>query len=208
MKTNIRQTVVAVATTIFMTAGATAWGATNQATDPGGGGVTLAASGLVTVNASGSPLQLVKQVYDASGNCLASQPADATCNSSATSVTVPAGFNLKFLIFVKNTTDVALSDIRFQDVIDTTATGFTYVAASVKRTANDATAPADTATAAQIYTAANTGTAQTDALDPLVDYASVVSSTLTVGAVTGQANMSLGFPAHKSFGIIFNVTKK
>jgi len=208
MKTNIRHAVVALATTVFMTAGATAWGATNQATDPGGGGITLAASGLVTVNATGSPLQLVKQVYDASGNCLASQPADATCNSSATSVTVPAGFSLKFLIFVKNATDVALTDVRFQDVIDTTATGFTYIAGSIKRTANDATAPADTATAAQLYTAANTGTVQTDALGAPDDLASIVGSTLTVGAVAAQANLSLGFPAHKSFGIIFNVTKK
>ena len=80
MKTKIRQTIMALAVTTLMAA-STAWGATNQATDPGGGGVTLTASGAVTVNATASALQLVKQVYDASGNCLASQPADAACNS-------------------------------------------------------------------------------------------------------------------------------
>ncbi len=208
MKTNIRRAAVTLAAVTLVAAGAPAWGATNQATDPGGGGVSLASSGLVTVNSSGSALQLVKQVYDASGNCLASQPADATCNASATSVSVPVGIGLKFLIFVKNTTDVALTDVRFQDVLDTTATGFTYTAGSIKRTANDGTAPADTATAAQIYTAANGGTAQTDALGAPDDYASFVGSTLTAGAVTGQANVSLGFPAHKSFGVIFTVTKK
>jgi hypothetical protein len=210
MKTKIRQAAAILAATTLMAASAPAWAATNQATDPGGGGVSLTSSGLVTVNSSGSALQLVKQVYDSSGNCLASMPADATCNSSATSVTVPTGIGLKFLIFVKNTTDVALTDVRFEDILDTTTTGFTYTASSIKRTANDSTAPADTATAAQIYTAANTGTPQTDALDPLVDYASYTSGTgtLTIGAVTGQVNMSLGFPAHKSFGIIFSVTKK
>lgn len=207
MKTNMRQMAAALAVTL-VAAGAPAWGATNTATDPGGGGITLTSSGAVTVNATASALQLVKQVYDTSGNCLASQPADATCNSSATSITVPVGMSLKFLVFVKNTSDIALTDIRFQDVLDTSATGFTYVAASIKRTANDGTAPADTATAAQIYTAANGGTAQTDALGAPDDLASFVGSTLTVGAVTGQANQSLGFPAHKSFGVIFTVTKK
>jgi len=200
MKKKLRQAAMATA------AGLAAWAATNTATDPGGGGVSLTASGAVTVTSSS--LQLVKQVYDASGNCLASMPADATCNSSATTISVPAGSSIKFLIFVKNTSDVALSDVRFQDVLDTTASGFTYAAGTIKRTANDGTAPVDTATSAQIYTAANTGTAQTDALDPLVDYASFVGSTLTVGAVGGQANMSLGFQAHKSFAVIFNAIKK
>ena len=71
--------------------------AVNQATDPGGGGVSLTNSGNVTVTSA--TLQLMKQVWDLAGsNCLASIPADATCNSSATSITVPAGTALKFLI--------------------------------------------------------------------------------------------------------------
>jgi len=206
MKKKFQQTVAAAAAGFMVLTGTAAWAATNTATDPGGGGVLLTASGAVTVNSSS--LQLIKQVYDASGNCLASQPADATCNSSATSVTVPAGSSLKFLIFVKNTSDVALSDVRFQDILDTSATGFTYAAGTIKRTANDGTAPADTATTAQIYTAANTGTAQTDAVGAPDDYASYNAGTLTVGAVTGQANLSLAFQAHKSFAVIFNATKK
>ena len=206
MKKRFKQVAILTAAGLMALTGTTARAATNTATDPGGGGVLLSASGAVTVNSSA--LQLVKQVYDASGNCLASQPTDATCNGGAISVTVPAGSNLKFLIFVKNASDVALSDVRFQDILDTSGTGFTYTAGTIKRTANDGTAPADSATAAQIYTAANTGTAQTDALDPLVDYASFVGSTLTVGAIGTQTNMILSFQAHKSFGVIFNVTKK
>jgi len=106
--------------------------AVNQVTDPGGGGVSLTNSGNVTVNSA--TLQLVKQVWDSAGsNCLASIPADATCNSSATSITVPTGTALKFLIYVKNTTDVSLSDVRVQDLLDDSATGFTYTASSIKR---------------------------------------------------------------------------
>jgi hypothetical protein len=188
-----------------------AMAATNQATDPGGGGVGLTNSGNVTINSSA--LQLVKQVYDASNNCLASIPADATCNSSATSVTVPANTTLKFLIYVKNPTDVALSDVRFQDLLDDTATGFSYVTNSILRTPNDGTAPADTAGNAAILAA--TVTAQTDALGGPDDFASITDSNagngldkLTVGAVAGQANSSLSFQAHKTFAVLFQATKK
>ena len=187
------------------------YAAVNQATDPGGGGVSLTNSGNVTVNSS--TLQLMKQVWDSAGsNCLASIPADATCNSSASSITVPAGTTLKFLIYVKNTSDVSLSDVRFQDLLDDSATGFTYTASSIKRTPNDGTSPADTATNATILAAATT--ALTDAVGGPDDFASITDSNanvkldkLTVGAVTGQANLSLSFLAHKTFAILLTVTK-
>jgi len=185
--------------------------AVNQVTDPGGGGVSLTNSGNVTVNSA--TLQLMKQVWDSTGsNCLASIPADATCNSSATSITVPAGTALKFLIYVKNTSDISLSDVRFQDLLDDSATGFTYTASSIKRTPNDGTAPADTATNATILAAATT--AQTDAVGAPDDFASITDSNanakldkLTMGAATGQANQSVSFLAHKTFAILFTVTK-
>ena len=190
---------------------ASALAATNQATDPGGGGVTLTGSGTVTVNSAA--LQLVKQVWDSTGaNCLASIPADATCNASATTVTVPVGTQLTFLIFVRNTTAVAVTDMRFQDLLDDSAAGFTYVAASLKRTPNDGTAPSDVAALATIMAAA--ATAQTDALGGPDDFMSITDSDadtlldkLTVGAVAGQANTSLGFPANKTFGVVFQASK-
>ena len=175
--------------------------ATNQATDPGGGGVSLTASGNVTVNANG--LQLVKQVYDTGGNCLASAPADATCNSSATSVTVPTGTALKFMIFVRNATDVAIADVRFQDVLDESGTGFTYSAGTIKYSNSQS----DSATLANIYTATNGGTAQTDALGAPDDFASKVGGTVAVGAVTGQASQSVSVAARKTFAVLFNATK-
>ena len=187
------------------------YAAVNQATDPGGGGVSLTNSGNVTVNSS--TLQLMKQVWDSAGsNCLASIPADATCNSSATSITVPTGTTLKFLVYVKNASDVSLSDVRIQDLLDDSVTGFTYTASSIRRTPNDGTAPADTATNATIQAAATT--AQTDAVGAPDDFASITDSNangkldkLTVSAVTGQANQSLGFLAHKTFAILYTVTK-
>lgn len=175
--------------------------ATNAATDPGGGSQSLIASGSVTVNAAA--LQLVKQVYDLAGNCLASSPTDAACNAGATTVNVPTGTGLKFLIFVKNTTLVALTDLRFQDVLDVTAgTGFTYVPASIKRTLAGASAPADTATAATIFANADGGTAQTDAITD--DAASFVTPNLIVGATT---NTVVTTDANKTFGIVFRASK-
>lgn len=178
--------------------------ATNSATNVAGGSHTLTGSGNVTVNAA--TLQLVKQVYSAAGACLASIPADAACNSSATSTTVPAGTTLKFLIFVKNATDVALSDIRFQDALDVSGTGFTYVAGSIKRTPA-ATPPNATDTAATIFASADGGTAQTDTLSN-ADNAAFVSPNLTAGGDgSAGANATVSVAANKAFGVVFNVTK-
>jgi hypothetical protein len=181
-----------------------AFSATNQATDPGGGGVLLTASGAVTVNSTA--LQLVKQVWTAAGACLASSPSDATCNGGATSVTVAAGTALKFVIFVKNSTTLALSDVRFQDTLDITATGFNYVTNSIKYNASQL----DTATSAQIYTAVDAGTPETDAVDAGAgNYASVTGgSVLTVGAVVGQVNATLNVAANRTFAIEFQATKR
>ena len=177
--------------------------ATNTATDPGGGGVALTASGAVTVNSTA--LQLVKQVWTTAGACLASSPADATCNGSATTVTVPVNTQLKFVIFVKNATNLALSDVRFQDTLDITPTGFTYVAGTLKYDGNQL----DTATLAQIYAAVDAGTVETDAVDAGVGrYASITGgSNLTVGAVVGQVNAALSVAANRTFALEFQARK-
>ncbi len=175
--------------------------ATNDAANSVGGGTTLTDSGNVTVTAS--TLALVKQVYDTSGNCLASSPADAGCNTSATAVVVPAGTALRFMIFVRNDTDLALPDIRFTDALDETGTGFTFTAASMKYVDT----PTDVETIANIYTAVDGGTGQTDALGGPDDFMSKVGGTIAVGAVTGQASTTVNVPARKTFAMIFNATK-
>jgi uncharacterized repeat protein (TIGR01451 family) len=180
-----------------------AFSATNQATDPGGGGVALTASGAVTVNSTA--LQLVKQVWTTAGACLASSPADAACNGSATTVTVAAGTQLKFVIFVRNATTLALSDVRFQDTLDITPTGFTYVAGTLKYDGNQL----DTATLAQIYAAVDAGTVETDAVDAGAgNYASITGgSNITAGAVVGQVNATLSVAANRTFALEFQARK-
>ena len=182
--------------------------ATNSADNVAGGSVTLTNSGNVTVNAA--TLQLVKQVWTTGGACLASIPADPTCNGSATTVTVPSGTMLKFLIFVKNISDLTLTDVRFQDLLSDTAGaagGFTYSAGTIKRTQTAAGEPLDTDTAATIFTNADTGTALTDAVTN-ADVSGINTAAspddLTVGAA-GNATLSL--TAHKSFGIVFQASK-
>ena len=169
----------------------------------------------VEIRAAGAPpaLDLVKQIWDSAGsNCLASTPADATCNGGATSVSVPSGTTLMMMIYVRNTDGTAATDVRFQDLLDDSASGFTYTASSIKRTPDDGTAPADTASNATILAAATI--AQTDAAGAPDDFASITDSNangqldkLTMGAVTGQANQSLTFQANKTFAIVFQVTK-
>ncbi len=162
---------------------------------------------------AGPVLALVKQVWDSAGvNCLASIPADTTCNGSATSVTVPSGITLMVMIYIRNTNGTAANDVRFQDLLDDSVSGFTYTASTIKQTPNDGTAPADTASNATILAAATT--AQTDAVGAPDDFASITDSNangqldkLTVGAVTGQANQSLSFQANKTFAVAFQVAK-
>lgn len=198
---------ICVASLIF---GTQAQAATNQATDPGGGSVSLTGSGNVTV--STTALQLVKQVW-VGGTCYASQPADAACNSSATSVTVPVNTTVKFMIYVQNDADITLTDVRFQDILDDSATGFTYQTGTIKSDASQNAA----ATAANIYTAVTGGTVQTDGVDTGgTNYVSIVDANvegggklenLTVGAVAGQVNETLSVNANTTFAIIFDAIK-
>lgn len=195
---------LAMALFVLILGPAGVYAATNSANNTAGGSHTLTGSGNVTVN--NATLQLVKQVYTTGGTCLASIPADAACNSSATTTTVPTGTTLKFLIFVKNATDIALTDIRFSDALDVSGSGFTYVAASIKRT-NAGTPPLATDTAATIFTNADGGTAQTDALSN-ADFAAFVSPNLTVGGDgTGGQNATVSVAANRAFGIVFQASK-
>ncbi len=184
--------------------------AVNQATDPGGGGVSLSNSGNVTVNSA--TLQLVKQVYDTANNCLASIPADVNCNTSAVSVTVPAGTTLNFLIFVRNTTGASASNVRIQDAMDETATGFNFIDSSLKWNNN---VTASGATLATIFSDSNT-VVLTDTVVGPDDIASAVDTgaspagkdNITIGTVAGQVNTTLNIPATTTFGFRFQATKK
>ena len=184
-----------------------AFSALNQATDPGGGGTTLTNSNNVTVNSSS--LQIVKQVYDIAGNCLASQPASASCNSSATTTTVAAGATINFLIYVDNTTAAQASNIRIVDQLDETATGFTYVDNSLTWN-NNVTATG--ATIATIYT-----DAAANALTDIESGADIASATDTGASPAGKDKITVGtagtnatanITASKVFALHFQAIKK
>ncbi len=162
----------------------------------------------------GQQLQLVKQVWDASGStCLASVPSDGACSGGATAVAVPAGNPVYFLIYVRNPMAVSAPDVRFQDLLDDTA--FSYQTGTLQRTLNDGTAgqPSDVASAAAMFAAATI--AQTDAYDgdTQVDEFAGIDTTaspddLTVGGNGGAGqNDTLAIPAHKSFGIRFRAVR-
>jgi len=163
--------------------------ATNQAVDPGGGGVTLNASGLLTVN--GVPLVLVKQARDLSGSVL---PGGSN---------VMPGQTIYFALYVDNVTGVTASDIRISDLLNESE--FTYVPNTLETTV----VPTGSNDAA-IWAA--TWTALTDALGGPDDIASVADSggpagpdRITVGGVSGQANQTLNLPGGSLRAIRFRV---
>ncbi len=163
--------------------------ATNQAVDPGGGGVTLNASGLLTVN--GVPLALVKQARDLSGSVL---PGGSN---------VMAGQTIYFALYVDNVTGVTASDIRISDLLNESE--FTYVPGTLETTV----VPTGSNDAA-IW--AGTWTALTDALGGPDDIASVADSggpagpdRITVGGVSGQANQTLNLPGGSLRAVRFRV---
>jgi hypothetical protein len=149
-----------------------------------------------------SPLTLaiVKQAWDLNGT------------APLTSLTAPVGSTIVFLIYVKNTLAIPVTDVRINDLLD--QTGFDYVTGSLVRTLA-ASPPADTATDKQIFDATDpgTGTALSDAVDG--DVGSALDTgvpagvdRITIGAVTGQANGSLTINAHTAFALRFKVRIK
>jgi hypothetical protein len=218
MSSKIKSTlIVFVALFAAFAIAGSAMAATNQATD-GGGSITLTASGNVTITIPATATRLVKQVY-IGGTCMASSIAAGadSCNGGATSIVVSAGTAVEFLIFVRNETDVQVSDVRFvDDIDDILASGFTYAGGDLITTTPIGSLELDNATAADIYTDASTGaTAQTDAVNVGGEhYVSVTDGGdqanldyVTVGAVVGQVNTTLNIPLRTTFGVLIPVTK-
>jgi hypothetical protein len=146
-------------------------------------------------------LAIVKQAWLENGGAPLSSP-----------LTAPAGSTIVFLIYVRNTTAITVTDVRINDALDETA--FQFVPGSLVRTVA-AAPPADTATDLAIFnaTAPGTGTNLSDSVD--VDAASAQNmgglpdaDRITVGAVAGQANGSLTIAGHTTFSIRFRVTVK
>jgi len=86
--------------------------------------------------------------------------------------TLPRGTEVKFVIYIDNTTAVGMSDVSIQDVLDP---AFAYQLSSMLYT----NSPPTGATPAQIYAAVNAGTPATDAIND--DVASAVGVNIDVG---------------------------
>jgi uncharacterized repeat protein (TIGR01451 family) len=146
-------------------------------------------------------LAIVKQAWIENGSAPLSSP-----------LTAPAGSTIVFLISVRNTTAITVTDVRINDSLDETA--FQFVPGSLVRTVA-AAPPADTATDLAVFTATapGTGTNLSDSVDG--DAASALNTgglpdadRITVGAVAGQANGSLTIAGHTTFAVRFRVTVK
>lgn len=158
------------------------WAATNQATDPGGGGVSLTASNTVTVNAAA--LAISKEMRDLSGNDLGA------------TATIPSGTKFYFVLYVDNTTSIDLTDVRFIDSIDTGAftvdtTSFeilnTVASPGIEMTAANDTAWAGNATWLGLTWNALTAAVDADQLDWNV----TTVGDVTVGVGGGNASLNI-----------------
>lgn len=211
MKTKLRvnESIVGmVLAAVMLFAAGTASAATNTATDAGGGGVSLTASPAVTVLST--QLTLVKAVY--SGNtCLASSDSDAACGGG-NSTNVPTGTLLTFVIYVDNSTGLALTDVRFLDSIRDVTAGpdyfefqpDTYAAGQGIRYATAVSG----STKAAIKTALGSGTILTNTVSG-ADIAGIDTAASPDLLSVGQpGNAALGVAATTTFAIEFNVIKR
>lgn len=164
--------------------------ATNQATDPGGGGVTLTSSAIVTINSV--QLALVKQTRDLAGTVI---PNGANVTAAQT---------IYFVLYVDNTTAISADVIRLNDVLNEAE--FTYVTNSL-----ETTVVASGSNDAAIW--AGTWSALSDAVGGPDDIASITDSAapvgldrITVGDQPGQVNQVLNIPGNSLRAIRFRVT--
>ena len=146
-------------------------------------------------------LPIVKQAWEPAGTA-----------PLTSGVVAAKGTTITFLIYVKNPTPCLLADVRINDALDESA--FEYVPGSLIRT-SAISPPADSATNLVIFnaTASGTGTLLTETIDGDAGSAQDTGGAagvdrITLGAVTGQANGSLGVPWQSTFAVRFNVKIK
>ena len=109
--------------------------------------------------------------------------------------TLPRGTEVKFVIYIDNTTAVGMSDVSIQDVLDS---AFAYQSGTMQ--VDNSAATGDTPT--QIYTAVNGGAPVTD--DPLDgDVASAVGVTIDVGDSVVGTNGQLDIAPSSVWAILF-----
>lgn len=162
------------------------WGADPQVPDND----NIIDSSILTINSS--TLSIVKLAF----------VDDNTGTQIASGASVAAGTIVKFMIYVDNTTGLAVTDARLEDMLDEAA--FTYQVGSLKwNTASTNTG----SSVAAIFTATNGGTVLTDAISTgdvaSIDTTQTPSDRITFGAHTSQVNATLNIPAGKIASFMF-----
>lgn len=159
-----------------------AFGADNTATgDIAGQGADLTDSNVFSINST--TLALVKAAFLTDGTQLAS------------GVSVPKGTNVRFLVYVDNTTTIPVADVNAADVLDAL---FAYQAGTIKVDNSVATG----ATAAAIYASVNATGALGDAVDGS-DVAGISGTTVSAGS--GAGNQQLDIAASSVWAMLFEV---
>jgi uncharacterized repeat protein (TIGR01451 family) len=171
----------------------TAEAATNQGTgDVAGDGSALTDSNVFTVLSTGGALTLVKRAFLNDGTALAS------------GATVPTGTLVKFMIYVNNSSSIAINDVSMRDVL---AALFAYQGGTIKidnSVANCAAASCTGPEEAAIYAAADAASALTDAVD--ADTATYTAGTTTIDAGNqNAANGQLNAAANRVLALLFTV---
>jgi uncharacterized repeat protein (TIGR01451 family) len=167
--------------------------ATNQGTgDIAGDASALTASNVFTLNSTGATLALVKRAFLADGTPIASGS------------TVPTGTMVKFMIYVNNSSSIAINDISMRDVL---AALFAYEAGTLKidnSVANCAAAACTAPEEAAIYAAVDASAALTDAVDG--DTVTYTGGTTTIDAGNENAgNAELDAAANRVLALLFTV---
>jgi hypothetical protein len=197
-RNSTRRSLIALCTVLLsaLFASASTYAATNAAT-AGRDGInngTIAngdGTGPARIEINSVQLALVKEARDLAGTVL------------ATNADVNPGQEIYFVLYIDNITDFSAYHLTIQDAIDETQ--FTYVADSLETTSVASGADAATRWA-------GLWTPRTDALGGPDDEASILDTggppdpdLLTVGDVTGQANLFLQIPARTQWAIRFRV---
>jgi len=163
--------------------------ATNQGTgDVAGDAAALAPSNVFDL--SSQQLALIKRAFLADGTALTSGS------------TVPRGTEVRFLIYINNTTAFEATDVSAQDVLAAT---FAYQPGTLKvdmTVPNCALGNCTPAEEAAIYAAVNGQAASTDAVD--ADVVSLTGATIDAGN-QAQANSQLNVPANRVFAMLMTV---
>jgi uncharacterized repeat protein (TIGR01451 family) len=161
--------------------------------DVAGDGTAITDSNQFELNST--TLALVKRAFDMDDNPIPSGSS------------IPVGSQFKFMLYINNTSPVAVADISLQDIID--PTGFAYTTDSTRvdnSVAACALAACDAAEELTVFQAVNLTSALTDATDGDAVSYDIPTTTLDVGDGVVGGNDTVTIGADSVLAVTFTVT--